>query len=146
MANKNEIGENEKIKEIELENKLSKSKLKGEESENREIARNNKREVQLLEIRNKEVELGKDRRIEVEVRERQHANETGTIPKATLRNIETMSRPRDKDGQSKSMLHGHKKGTYIMNSTYKGMLSANTENTLGYWRILEEESADLDRI
>ena len=54
---------NEKIKEIELENKLSKSKLKGEVSENREIARNNKREVELLEIRNKEVELGKDRRM-----------------------------------------------------------------------------------
>ena len=80
MASKNEIGENEKIKEIELENKWSKSKLKGEESENREIARNNKREVELLEIRNKEVELGKDRRIEIEVRERQPANKTGTIP------------------------------------------------------------------
>ena len=46
MANKNEIGENEKIKEIELKNKLAKSKLKGEESKNREIARNNKREVE----------------------------------------------------------------------------------------------------
>ena len=41
MANKNErIGENEKIKEIELENKLSKSRLDGEESENKGIARN----------------------------------------------------------------------------------------------------------
>ena len=65
MVNKNEIGENEKMKEIELENKLSMSKLKGEESENTEIARNNKREVELFEIRNKEVALGKDRRIEV---------------------------------------------------------------------------------
>ena len=35
MANKNEISENEKIKETELENKLSKNKLKDEESENR---------------------------------------------------------------------------------------------------------------
>ena len=26
------------------------------------------------------------------------------------------------------------------------MLSPNTENTVGYWRILEEESVDLDRI
>ena len=84
MANKNEIGENEQIKEIELENKLSKSKLKGEESENREIARNNKREVELLEIRNKKVELGKDRIIEVEIRERQRAYEAGTIPKGTI--------------------------------------------------------------
>ena len=113
MANKNEMGENEKIKEIELENKFSKSKLKGEESENSEIARNNKKEVELLEIRNKGVELGKDRRIEVEVRERQHANETGTIPKATIRSIETISRPRDRDGQSKSMLQGHNKGTTV---------------------------------
>ena len=117
MANKNEIGENEKIKEIELENKLSKSKLKGEESKKREIARNDRREVELLEVRNKEVELGKDRRIAVEVKERQHANETGTIPKATIRSIETISRPCEKYGQSKSMLHGHKKGTHIMNST-----------------------------
>ena len=35
MANKNEISENEETKEIELENKLSKSKLRGEERENR---------------------------------------------------------------------------------------------------------------
>ena len=33
-----------------------------------------------------------------------------------------------------------------MNSTHKGMLSPNTENTVGYQRILEEESVDLDRI
>ena len=129
-----------------MENKLSKSRLEGEESKNNEIARNNKSEIELLEIRNKEVELGKDRKTEVEVRERQHANETGTIPKATIRSIETISRPRDRDGQSKSMPHGHNKGTDIMNSTHKGMLSPNTENTIGYWRILEEESVDLDRI
>ena len=139
MATKNEIGENEKIKEIELENKLSKSKLKGEESENREIARNNKREVELLEIRNKEVELGKDRKIELEVRERQHANKTGTIPKATIRSIETILRPRDKDWQSKDTPQKHNVNTEIIISTHKGMLSPNTENTLGYWWILEEE-------
>ena len=146
MANKNEIGENEEIKEIELENKLSKSKLKGEESENREIARNNKREVELLEIRNQEVELGKVRRIEIDVRERQHANKSGTVPKATIRSIETISGPRDKYGPSKSMLHEHTKGTDILNSTHKGMLSPNMENTVGYWRILYEENVDLDRI
>ena len=33
-----------------------------------------------------------------------------------------------------------------MNSTHKGMLSPNTENTVSYWQILEEESVDLDRI
>ena len=114
MANKNK-----KIKEIELENKLSKSRLEREESENRGKARNNKSEIELLEIRNKEVELGKDRRTEVEVRERQHSNETGTLPNATIRSIETISRPRDRDGQSKSMPHGHNKGTDIMNSTHK---------------------------
>ena len=96
MSNKNEISENEKTKEIELENKLSKSKLRDEESGNREIAGNNIREVELWEIRNKEVELGKDRTIEIEVSERQHASKTGTIPKATIRSIETISRPRDK--------------------------------------------------
>ena len=26
------------------------------------------------------------------------------------------------------------------------MLSPNTENTLGYWRILKEENLDLDKI
>ena len=147
MANKNEISENDKTKEIELENKLSKSKLMGEESENREIAGNNIREVELLEIRNKEVELGKDRRIEIEVRERQHAKKPGTIPKATIRSIETISRPRDKDGQSKDTLQKHNENTEIINSTHKGMLSPNTENTVGYWRILEEEeNLDLDKI
>ena len=44
----------------------------------------------MLEIRNKEVELGKDRRIEIQVIERQHANKTSTIPKATIRSIETI--------------------------------------------------------
>ena len=34
MANKNEISENEKTKETEWENKLSKRKLRGEESDN----------------------------------------------------------------------------------------------------------------
>ena len=77
------------------------------------------------------MELGKDRRIEVEVRERQHANETGSIPKATICSIETISRPRDRDGQSKSMPHGHNKGTEMMNSRHKGMPSPNTENSLG---------------
>ena len=47
MSNKNVISENEKTKEIELRNKLSKGKLRGEESENREIAGNNIREVEL---------------------------------------------------------------------------------------------------
>ena len=69
MANKNEISENEKTKETELGNKLSMSKLRGEESENIEITGNNIREVELLEIRNKEVELAINRRIEIEVRE-----------------------------------------------------------------------------
>ena len=147
MANRNEISENEKTKVIELENKLSKGKLRGKESENREISGNNIREVELLEIRNKEVELGKDRRIEIEVRERQHANKTGTIPKATIRSIETISRPRDKDGQSKDTLQKHNENTEIINSTHKGMLSPNTENRAGYWRILEEEeNLDLDEI
>ena len=132
MANKNEISENEKTKKIELENKLSKSKLRGAESENSEIAGNKIREVEFLEIRNKEVELGKDRRIEIEFRERQHANKTGTIPKATIRSIETISRPRDKDGQSKDTLQKHNENTEIINSTHKGMLSPNTQNTLGY--------------
>ena len=109
MANKNEISENEKSKEIELENKLSKSNLRVEESENREIAGNNIREVELLEIRNKEVELRKDIRIEIEVIERKHANRTGTIPKATIRSIETFSRPRDKDGQSKDTTETQRK-------------------------------------
>ena len=147
MANRNEISENEKTKVIELENKLSKGKLRGKESENREISGNNIREVELLEIRNKEVELGKDRRIEIEVRERQHANKTGTIPKATIRSIETISRPRAKDGQSKDTLQKHNENTEIINSTHKGMLSPNTENRAGYWRILEEEeNLDLDEI
>ena len=79
MANKNQISENEKTKEIELENKLSKNKLKGEESENREIAGNNMRKVKLVEIRNEEIEVGKDERIELEARERQHAKKTGSI-------------------------------------------------------------------
>ena len=104
MANKNEISENEKIKEIELENKVSKSKLEGEENENREIARNKISKAESVETRNEEIELGKERKIELEVRERQHANKTGTIPKATIRSIETISRRRDKDRQSKDTL------------------------------------------
>ena len=108
MANKNEISENEKIKETELENKLSKNKLKDEESENREIAGNNIRKVESVEMRNKEIEL--------EVRERQHANKTGTIPKATIRSIETISKPRDKDGQNKDTLQNHNIDTEIINS------------------------------
>ena len=139
MANENEITENEKIKETELENKLSKNKLKDEESENREIAGNNRRKVESVEVRNKEIEL--------EVRERWHANKTGTILKATIRSIETISKPRDKDGQSKDILQKHNIDTEIINSTHKGMLSPNTENTVGYWRILEEEeNLDLDKI
>ena len=132
MANKNEISENKKTKETELENKLSKNKFRGEESENREISGNNIRKVELVEIRNKEVEVGTDRRIELEVRERQHANKTGTIPEATIRSIETISRSRDKDGQSKDTLQKHNVNTEIINSTHKGMLSPNTENTVGY--------------
>ena len=98
-------------------------------------------------MRNKEIELGKDREIELEVRERQHANKTGTIPKATIRSIETISRSRDKDRQSKDTLQKHNVNTKIINSTHKGMLSPNTENTLGYWRILEEEeNLDLHKI
>ena len=115
MASKNEISKNEKIKETELENKLSKNKLRGEESENREIAGNNIRKVESVEMRNKEVELGKDRRIELEVTERQHANKTGTIPKATTRSIETISRPRDKDGQSKDTLQKHNVSQCLQN-------------------------------
>ena len=122
-----------------MENKLSKNKLRGEESKNEEIAENKIRELELAEIRNKEVELGKDRRIELEIRERQHANKTGTIPKATIRSIETISKPRDKDGQSKDILQKHNIDTEIINSTHKGMLSPNTKNAVGYWRILEEE-------
>ena len=131
MANKNEVIENEKIKEIELENKVSKNKLRGEKSENEEITENKIREVELVEIRNKQVEL--------DIRERQHANKTGTIPKATIRSIETISKPRDKDGQSKDILQKHNIDTEIINSTHKGMLSPNTKNAVGYWRILEEE-------
>ena len=108
MVNKNEISENEKIKEIELENILAKSKVEGEESENREIARNNISKAELVETRNEEVELGKERKIELDVRERQHANKTGTIPKATIRSIETISRSRDKDRQSKDTLQKHR--------------------------------------
>ena len=52
----------------------------------------------------------------------------------------------DKDGQSKDTLQKHNVNTEIINSTHKGMLSPNTENTVGFWRILEEESIDLDRI
>ena len=111
------------------------------------LVRNNKREVELLEIRNREEELGKDIKIELVVRERQHANKTGTIPKAKIRNIETISRPSDKDGQSKDTLQKHNVNREIINGTHKGMLSPNTENTLGYWRILEEEeNLDLDKI
>ena len=79
MADKNEISENQKIKEIELENKLSKSKLEGEENENKEIARNKISRAESVETRNEEIELGKERKIKLEVRERQHANKTGTI-------------------------------------------------------------------
>ena len=47
------------------------------------------------------VEIEKDRIIEVEDRERQHAKKTGTIPKATIRSIEKISNPRDRDGHNK---------------------------------------------
>ena len=94
MSSKNQISENEKTKETELENKL-----RSEESENREIAGNNIRKIESVEMRNKEIELGKDREIELEVRERQHASKTGTIPKATIRSTESISRPCDKNRQ-----------------------------------------------
>ena len=50
MASKNQISENEKTKEKELGNNI--------------------RNVESVEMRNKEIELGKDREIELEVRER----------------------------------------------------------------------------
>ena len=131
MANKNEISKNEKTEETELENKLSKNKLKGEDSRDREIAGNNMRKVKLVEIRNKELEVGKDEIIGLEARERQHTKKTGRIPKATIRSIETISKPRDKDGQSKDTLQKHNLDTQIINSIQKGMLSPNTENTVG---------------
>ena len=59
--------------------------------------------------------------------------------------VETISRPRDKDGQSKDTLQKHNENTEIINSIHKGMLSPNTENTVGYWRLLEEEE-NLDKI
>ena len=64
MNNENDgIDENEKIKGINLENKVSKNRLEGEESENEETTGNNKEERELLEI-------DRDRRIELEKRER----------------------------------------------------------------------------
>ena len=73
MTNKNmKISENEKVKGIDLQNKVPKSRVEGEESENVETTRNNKKERELLEIE-------KDRRIEVEDRERQQTNKTGTM-------------------------------------------------------------------
>ena len=123
--------------------KIEKDKLEGEDNENEGTAINNKREKELLEIRNREIEVTKDKGIELEIRERQHAKKTGTIPKATIRSIETI----DKDRQNKDILQKHNIDTEIINSTYKGMLSPNAENTVGYWRILEEEeNLDLDKI
>ena len=90
------------------------------------------RKVKLVEIRKEGLEVGKDERIALEARERQHAQKTGTIPKATIRSIETIAKPRDKDRQSKDTLQKHNLNTEIINCTYKGMLSPNTENTVGY--------------
>ena len=113
MDNENDrVDENEKIKGINLENEVSKNILEGEESENEETTRKNKKERELLEIY-------RDRRIEVEKRERQQANKAGKIPKATIRSIETTSKPRNRDERDKE--------TDIMNSTNRGMLSPNTE-------------------
>ena len=51
------------------------------------------------------------------------------------------------DQESVDTPHRHNEMTNILNSTHKGMLSPNTKNILGYWRILEvEESLDFDRI
>ena len=46
------------------------------------------REISLLEVRNNELELMKDRKIGVEDRNRQHATKIGTIPKSTICSID----------------------------------------------------------
>ena len=78
---------------------------------------------------------------------RQHPTKTGTIPKAAIRNIDIISRRRERDGQSKITPHTCNEKTDILNSTHKGKLSPKTENTLGYLQILEEKkSLHVDRI